>query len=413
MVDRYRRNDTLRRYSITSTNTLSSVAEDEDNNNESLESISDGEAPIDTTQVELSIECYDLADMDVFSLSDAFCVVYADRGPDGRVEIGRTETVWNNLNPQFVSSFCVEHEVKQGHAQKIRFEVYDRDSKSERLEKHDFIGSAEVVLDRLRDAPAHRLKLKLENPDFGPSKEPGFLSICAEKVNPGDSRALVDFRLSATRLRKKGVNMTVAQFYTISRAREEADSSVSYNPVYRSEAVSKGSNDGSSYAKFDPAIITLLKLINGLPTRPLKFTFYRHKRSGNHQVIGYAIISLAELKSLDPKRKPSSCIIPLEGLFADDESLGNVILTKKYTDRHRTTFELKVDHFIGSKYISNPVETSSSDLLEQSLDEKAMHRGGRRRGSKGASSSGVMPSGRLSRHISSARTKLSNIGLRR
>ena len=57
------------------------------------------------TKVELSFSCTDLLDMDVFSKSDPFIVLYMNTGytPQsnaGWVKLGRTEVIYDNLNPK-------------------------------------------------------------------------------------------------------------------------------------------------------------------------------------------------------------------------------------------------------------------------------------------------------------------------
>ena len=57
------------------------------------------------TKVELSFSCTDLLDMDVFSKSDPFIVLYMNTGYTTRsnagwIKIGRTEVIYDNLNPK-------------------------------------------------------------------------------------------------------------------------------------------------------------------------------------------------------------------------------------------------------------------------------------------------------------------------
>lgn len=58
-----------------------------------------------TTKVELSFSCTKLLDMDVFSKSDPFLVLYTSTGytswsNSGWVKLGRTEVIYDNLNPK-------------------------------------------------------------------------------------------------------------------------------------------------------------------------------------------------------------------------------------------------------------------------------------------------------------------------
>ena len=57
------------------------------------------------TKVELSLSCTQLLDMDTFSKSDPFIVLYQGTGQSSRqksgwVKMGRTEVIYDNLNPK-------------------------------------------------------------------------------------------------------------------------------------------------------------------------------------------------------------------------------------------------------------------------------------------------------------------------
>ncbi|EFO93889.1 CRE-GEM-4 protein [Caenorhabditis remanei] len=103
-----------------------------------------------------------LMDLDVFSVSDPICIIYEKTSgrkstttdpitlPTWRdrqwTERGRTEIVWNNLNPQFKTTFLLPYFFEE--TQLLRFELYDVDSKvvGTDLTAHDFLGRFECVL---------------------------------------------------------------------------------------------------------------------------------------------------------------------------------------------------------------------------------------------------------------------------
>ena len=122
------------------------------------------------TKVELSFYCTELLDMDVFSKSDPFIVLYANTGMTirnnaGWVKLGRTEVIYDNLNPkvlsfvahargcamdvsylQFAKTFNLDYHFEE--VQHLRVAVYDVDDKKhiDDLSKHDFIGEAKFTL---------------------------------------------------------------------------------------------------------------------------------------------------------------------------------------------------------------------------------------------------------------------------
>ena len=60
-------------------------------------------------------------------------------------EVGRTEIIWDNLNPEFVKKFIVDYYFEE--VQPIKFEVYDIDDEHTRnLSNQDFLGKIEIVL---------------------------------------------------------------------------------------------------------------------------------------------------------------------------------------------------------------------------------------------------------------------------
>uniref|UniRef100_A0A8C7MGM9 Copine II n=1 Tax=Oncorhynchus kisutch TaxID=8019 RepID=A0A8C7MGM9_ONCKI len=89
------------------------------------------------TRVELSVCCGNLLDRDVASKSDPFLVLFHEVDSNW-VEIGRTETAVNNLNPVFGVKFKVDYHFEE--VQKLKFALFDEDKCSSQLYEHDFLG---------------------------------------------------------------------------------------------------------------------------------------------------------------------------------------------------------------------------------------------------------------------------------
>merc|ERR1712080_574652 len=83
-------------------------------------------------------------DMDLLSKSDPLCAVFSMNIDGGKTEIGRTETIMNNLNPKFEKRFVIDYYFEE--IQDFLFQVYDEDAKSSDLGKHDFCGQAKIRL---------------------------------------------------------------------------------------------------------------------------------------------------------------------------------------------------------------------------------------------------------------------------
>ncbi|KAK2183199.1 hypothetical protein NP493_320g01053 [Ridgeia piscesae] len=76
----------------------------------------------DVTVIELAVSCRNLADMDIFSKSDPMCVLQTmPYGKNEWVKFGCTETIRDDLNPNFVKKFVIEYYFEQ--KQKLKFEM--------------------------------------------------------------------------------------------------------------------------------------------------------------------------------------------------------------------------------------------------------------------------------------------------
>ncbi|XP_055582443.1 copine-2 isoform X2 [Falco biarmicus] len=94
-------------------------------------------------KVELSVCGQNLLDRDVTSKSDPFCVLFME--VNGKwVELDRTETAVNNLNPAFAKKFIVDYHFEE--VQKLKFALFDQDKSSMQLYEHDFLGEFSCTL---------------------------------------------------------------------------------------------------------------------------------------------------------------------------------------------------------------------------------------------------------------------------
>jgi Ca2+-dependent lipid-binding protein len=79
-----------------------------------------------SNKIQLFISCRNLADLDLFTKSDPQCVVYIKDSKNLHyTEIGKTEMINNNLNPDFTTSFTINYFFER--EQILKFEVYDID----------------------------------------------------------------------------------------------------------------------------------------------------------------------------------------------------------------------------------------------------------------------------------------------
>lgn len=88
---------------------------------------------------------------------------------------GRTETIWDVLNPKWVRSFSLPPEFAR--STKFTVAVYDRDSKTQKLAEQDLIGSAIFSLQQIIDAGSNGIKLELTNKKI---KDAGSVTVTGE-----------------------------------------------------------------------------------------------------------------------------------------------------------------------------------------------------------------------------------------
>lgn len=137
----------------------------------------------ESSQLELFISARGLFDMDVFSKSDPYVRVHYKNPLTQKWSIvGRTETIDNNLNPNFKKSFVFDYIFET--QQHLKFQVMDQDDKVD-SKNDDFIGSIETTLGACAGAREQTSILNLANPNK--NNNVGKLIIRVEPVNENNS----------------------------------------------------------------------------------------------------------------------------------------------------------------------------------------------------------------------------------
>ncbi|KAL5473575.1 hypothetical protein EMCRGX_G028072 [Ephydatia muelleri] len=240
--------------------------------------------PSDTSsKVELSISCSNLKNLDYFSKSDPAVFLYTRGREAGWVKVGRTEVIDNNLNPKFSTTFRLEYRFEE--IQNLQFVVYDVDDKHhvDNIDKQELVGTMECTLAEIMAAGEHLTKsLRLQgNPA-------GKITIQAEEVQ--DSKFVVDFELSATKLEKKDFFGKSDPYIEIAKAQEGG----AFTVVYRSKPIMKTLSP--RWPKFQ---MEIQKLCSGDWERTLQFSVWDWNKSGNNVIIG---VCTASLKDICPER---------------------------------------------------------------------------------------------------------------
>ena len=119
----------------------------------------------DIVTVELHVSCSNLPNCDVLSLTDAMILAFRFDHKHGYIELGRTEIVKDDLNPNFIKGFQIEYKFEE--RQIIKFDIYDVDDFNEDapLAEQEFIGQAKFELHEIVGSVNAKAFKQIENPD--------------------------------------------------------------------------------------------------------------------------------------------------------------------------------------------------------------------------------------------------------
>ncbi|CAM4665616.1 unnamed protein product [Lepidochelys olivacea] len=255
---------------------------------------------IPATKVELTVSCRHLLDKDTFSKSDPMCVLYT-QGIETKQwrEFGRTEVIDNTLNPDFVRKFILDFFFEE--KQSLRFDLYDVDSKSPDLSKHDFLGQAFCTLGEIVGSAGSRLEKPLTMGAFTlhsrtgkptpsvsnggiPGKKCGTIILSAEEL--GNCRDVATMQFCANKLDKKDFFGKSDPFMVFYRSNEDG----SFTICHKTEVVKNTLNP-----VWQAFSIPVRALCNGDYDRTIKVEVYDWDRDGSHDFIGEFTTSYREL----------------------------------------------------------------------------------------------------------------------
>ncbi|XP_071758674.1 copine-8 [Centroberyx gerrardi] len=237
-------------------------------------------ATIPATKVEITVSGRNLLDRDTFSKSDPICVLYTQGiGNKEWREFGRTEVIDNTLNPDFVRKFILDYFFEE--RQNLRFDLYDVDSKSANLSKHDFLGQAHCTLGEVVGSLGSRMEKALGGI---PGKKCGTIIVKAEELS--NCRESVMMQFCGNKLDKKDFFGKSDPFLVFYRSNEDG----TFTICHKTEVVKNTLNPVWQAFK-----IPVRALCNGDYDRTIKIEVYDWDRDGSHDFIGEFSTSYREL----------------------------------------------------------------------------------------------------------------------
>lgn len=173
-------------------------------------------------KLQLSFSCENLPNMDTFSKSDPFIILYKLVGSVW-TKMGMTEVIHDNLNPSFVTKITVDFFFEE--QQKFKIDVYDLDDESQlhNLSKQDYIGTMEFAMHEVVTARDQTLRKNVINPNL--NTKTTFVTIIAEEITVTANNELVIFAPQAR------INESGLAFFLIYREHGPGK----FIPVYKSE----------------------------------------------------------------------------------------------------------------------------------------------------------------------------------
>ncbi|KRX08060.1 C2 domain [Pseudocohnilembus persalinus] len=241
----------------------------------------------DREKIELFISCRSLLDKDTFSKSDPYVVIQMEmtnpnNGQKMFQEIGRTEVVKDNLNPNFQKSIQIDYifEIQQH----MKFQVWDYDSPT----SSDFIGEAYGTVSKIMGSKNTMCILDLKDKS---GKYGGKVIIRADKVTYDNNELLL--QVSCKSLPDTRWFGKTNPFLKFSRISENTMPLL----VFQSEPVMNTCNP-----LFPQFKLSCQKLCNGDYNLPLLVEAWDFRTSGEHVYLGQVQFSINDLTQSQQKQ---------------------------------------------------------------------------------------------------------------
>lgn len=239
---------------------------------------------IPVSKVQLRIKLSNILDKDVLSKSDPQVIVYSRNSVSAKwLEIGRTELIMNNLNPEFATPIEIDYFFEE--EQQLRFYAMDVDDfRATSIEKNDFLGEYVTTLARIVNAPNKRIKGRLQKVSRGE------IVITAEEVV--ESKKVMIYKFSARKLDKKDFFGKSDPFFAVYRHNGDPKNKDSLLLTYESEVIRNTLNP--SWKKNE---VKISKICNCNVDEPLIFKIFDWNKNGSRDYIGEFETTIADLSS--------------------------------------------------------------------------------------------------------------------
>lgn len=229
------------------------------------------------------------------------------------------------LNPKWVRTFDLPPETTRDDL--LRVTIYDRDSKTQKLEKHEVIGKCICRIEDILKEGSNGKTEELENKEL---KETGNVTIIGELCNSAD----IDHQIFLGRCKFRNASVFGSMFskpyITIYRRRSNNE----WAPIYRSALKKRAEDAAFSADLLHRARIRTAKNGGNVQDTPLRIELRSHKSITEHKLIGAVHMSLGCLRRQGIGKKIS---LGLAG-----ESVGEICVTRATLAERSSRFDFEV-----------------------------------------------------------------------
>ncbi|EGC37249.1 hypothetical protein DICPUDRAFT_150160 [Dictyostelium purpureum] len=221
------------------------------------------------TKIELSIKCSSLKNKDLVSKSDPRVYVYS-KEVTGMALVGKTETIKNNLNPEFKEIISIDYHFEK--LQALEFIVVDIDKEIKGfndIDENDTIGRLSTTLGDIISRPSRIMVNEIKYN----GKKTGMIQISANEVY--NSFHNIILKLEGHNLDKKDLFSSDPYFYILK------ENSTGYVRVFESEVIMNTLNPC-----FAPINLPLSDFNSNDMFKGIRFEFYDYDKASKHDFIG-------------------------------------------------------------------------------------------------------------------------------
>lgn len=238
--------------------------------------------------------------------------------------IGRTETVVYDEYHRFITKLKLSCATADDRRKELRVEIYDRRTKTDRIEDQAFLGATQCSLEDIISEPLLRKELCLESVRSG---ESGTAVLSAEAIRPMPEPRLITLNVDMASITKGQRRV----FYVLSRQLRSGD----YTPVYRSEVLGREQRRFTSLRRQVGAITA------GIEDKLLRLELYQYNSRGPHTKLGFIQTSVQKLQST--KVNTSLLWWPATSNQNDATiTVGRVVVIDTKLDKDHICFRLRV-----------------------------------------------------------------------